>query len=235
MKTIDRLFLANSVIYHAKQASTNIFQAEAKSPGLLGQGANLAATMLIPGYGAVTSGMDALKAISQGNIWGGLGHTALAGLSMLPGIGTMGAGAFRLLGKSIPKAVPILGRLGSKGLAPNIGKLGERGINALQNISDWGLKKLPYGKSIANWGPGRQGAAFLGGGYLGNKMINYGEENMAEREAEKQRAAEFMPNFRNWAQSNVVGNPMYARPYQSLSDTAREFGGGVQNAFGRMF
>jgi hypothetical protein len=59
---------------------------------------------------------------------------------------------------------------------------------------------------------------------VGGKLIGWGEENMAERAEEKERAQSFMPNFRNWAQSNVVSNPMYARPQQSMSDTAREFG-----------
>ena len=229
MKAINRLFLANSIVGHVKQAySSDLFTAGArdaanKIPGWVAPTADIAANLFVPGYTTVSSGVRAVNSARQGDWWGAAGNGVMAGLGLLPGWGA----AYKLLGKPIAR----LGSWGAKGLSPTLYRAGS-GLDKVWS----GLKdKIPYGKALGQMRTLPAAALDVGGSFgLAMPMIGHGQENMAERAVDPAQASNFMPNFRNFAQSNIVQNPMYAQPYHSMGDTAQQVGDWAKTTLGRM-
>jgi hypothetical protein len=87
---------------------------------------------MLPGVGSIASGGDAIQDFSQGKIWSGLGNTAMAGLSLLPGFG---------IGKGLMKGFGMLGKV--PGLARAGGMMGRAGQVMTRSRSLPLLSKLP--------------------------------------------------------------------------------------------
>lgn len=109
---------------------------------------------ILPGVSSVLSARDAAKSFSSGNVLGGLGHTALAGIGLIPGAGAA-VGAVKGIGKAIQwgskamkstglgakamgaaggiaKAVPTMAT-GVKGIGKAIGSIGQRTVKGLES------------------------------------------------------------------------------------------------------
>ena len=211
MNAIDRLFLVNTFV---KQGSP--WAEEATTPSIVDSipqwartTGDFAAGMLVPGYTTLTSGANALKSFGQGDWLGGLGHTALAGIGLIPGFGGLTAGGIKTVGKLMPMTA--------------------KGLGAARRISDYALHKVPLGKSVSRLGGWGQAGVGFGLSYPAQKAIDIGAEN---QEIKKQQPQNIMQGFRNWSQHPIVSNPMFARPVSSMSDAANQFGSSVRGMFG---
>lgn len=110
-----------------------------------------------PGLGAVNQGVKAYNSFSNGSWLGGLGHTALAGLNLLPGGSMLGGATLGMGGKllgwagkgvgaGLGKALPFLGkapgmaagRFGS--LGEGFASLGNRALSAGNRVAGMGEK-----------------------------------------------------------------------------------------------
>ncbi len=170
------------------------------------------AAYMTPGLGTALSGRDAFRSFAKGNILGGLGHTALAGLSLIPGGGGIGAaikgvkgmgkmvGAGKALGAA-SKMAPTLSKAVGGGLnrATNMGRQAVTAFDKSRLVT--GINKLPGVRHI-------QAApkTSLAGG-LGATVA--GDMRQAGREAAVNRTADVFNSLRG---SMPTANPLSAMP-----------------------
>lgn len=169
-------------------------------------------TYFIPGVGTARSGYDALKAFRGGKWLSGLGSLAIAGASLMPGVGGVAAGIGKGLSKlpgiaRLAKATPTLSG-GVKALGSGVFRGGEAMNQGFRST----LSAVPSLRGIGQAAMKRPGitGAGLTGAAVGLPMMQAADD--AARAAQSQQGIDLARMFQNYAGSRRFQNPIWAAP-----------------------